>query len=95
MIIKSIKFKEHRVPKCSGGTGYSEPDVFTVETDVVTKDISIDIWYRTKDSYRSIFEKAMRNGLEDCYKHFAGQIDIRIRNMDEAYNMYLKALKEK
>lgn len=92
MRILSITFKEHFVPKCSGGTGYSEPDVFTVETDVVTKDIWIDTWYRSKEDYCKIFTDAIHRQLEDYYKHFEGQIDTKVRNMDEAYQMYLKAI---
>lgn len=92
MKILSITFKKHFVPKCSGGTGYSEPDVFIVETDVVTKDIWIDVWYRDKEDYCKIFTEAIHKQLEDYYKHFEGQIDTKVRNMDEAYQMYLKAI---
>ena len=95
MKIKSIKFKEHFIPNCSGGTGYSEPDIFEVETDIVTKDVYIDTWYITEDKYYSIFTEAIKNAFEECYAHFANQIDVKCRNIDEAFNMYLKALKDK
>ena len=95
MRILSIKFKEHLIPKGSCGTGYSEPDVFIVETDVVTKDIWIDVWYRDKEDYCKIFTEAIHSQLEDCYKHFEGQIDTKVRNMDEAYQMYLNAIYKK
>ena len=94
MKILSIKFKEHFTPNCSGGTGYSEPDIFTIETDVVTKDVYIDIWYIDKSHYRSIFNKAIEDAFEKYYAHFADQIDVIVRNKDEAFEMYLKALKE-
>lgn len=95
MKIISIKFKEHFIPKCSGGIGYSEPDIFEIETDIITKDVCIDIWYRTEDKYYSIFSEAIKNAFEECYAHFANQIDVKCRNIDEAFDMYLKALKDK
>lgn len=93
MKILSINFKEHIIPNCSGGTGYSEPDCFEVETDIITKDVYIDIWYQTEDRYYSIFSKAIEKAFEDCYSHFADEIDVKCRNIDEAFNMYLNELK--
>lgn len=95
MRIISIKFKKHFVPNCGGGTGYSEPDIFEVETDFITKDVYIDIWYQTEDRYYSIFKEAIEYAFEKYYTHFAKQIDLKCRNMDEAFAMYLKALKDK
>ena len=95
MKILSIKFKKHIMPNGSCGTGYSEPDIFEIETDIVTKLVYIDIWYRTKDEYYSIFSEAIKNAFERCYSHFADQIDVKCRNMDEAFDMYIKELKHK
>lgn len=79
MKIIDIEFIKRIVPKCSSGTGYSEPDVFEITFDngFKTKCI-IDCWYRPDD--RQVFAEA----IDDLATNNVLFID----NIEEAYQMY-------
>ena len=80
MKIKSIKKIGHLTPRCSCGTGYTEPDVFAITLDNGTKlKVEIDIWYVPLKFIRKKFE-------EDLFKH------IKPSNLEEAYKMYVKEI---
>lgn len=80
--VKSITFIEHVVPKTSCGTGYSEPDIIGVELNDGSKaTIKVDTWYRLQEDTKEIFTKALTQRIGLC------------SNIDEAYEMYLLAMK--
>lgn len=84
--IKSIEKIKHIVPKSSGGTGYSEPDLFNVTlADGTNAKVYIDIWYMSVDKIRYEFIYALRKKFEYC----------SIKNIEEAYKMYVDEIAEK
>ena len=80
MKIKSIKKIGRLIPRCSCGTGYSEPDKFIVTTNYnATIYVLIDIWYVPLKDIRKRFE-------EDLFKLIVPS------NLEEAYKMYVKEI---
>lgn len=80
MKITSIKKTKHITPLGGSGTGYSEPDVFKVCCDDgTTREITIDIWYKTADSVKREFETELQKAFGDTCK-----------NPMEAFGMYAK-----
>ena len=84
MKIVSIKLLEHIVPNCGSGTGFSEPDKFHITCDDGTeRDVWIDIWCWPKNGIKKMF-------LEGIGEHFNG-----IKNIDEAWEMYVSEIANK
>ena len=78
MKIKEIKLKEHISPDALSGTGYSEPETFSITLEN-GKDytVIIDIWYLPKELI-----------LYRFYGEVYNQLGCRPDNMPEAFNIY-------
>lgn len=83
MKILSIVHKEHFVPKSGSGTGYSEPDYFTVNTDEGSFSLCVDIWYLYDGFIKKRFMESLKKDLKK-----------EVSNKEEAYNMYVEALRK-
>lgn len=83
MEITSFKFVEHLTPNVSCGTGYSEPEKFSVSLDNgEIHDLWVDIWYLSDmESVKKSFMYSIKDEFGDT-----------CTNVDEAFEMYVKEL---